>query len=83
MGKLLKKALRFGAFAMLVVVVFFTNVVHKLGFATSGNEDGTKDPNDLFAAFSDIPVAHADVPTAGPDAGPNCDAGPCPGGAPH
>jgi hypothetical protein len=83
MARFLKKALRFGAFTVLVAVVFFTNIVHKLGFSNNPKDD-EKNPNDLFASFSSVPTAHADTPGGGPDGGsPNCDSGPCPGGAPH
>jgi hypothetical protein len=81
MGRFFKKALRFGAFTAFVVVVFFTNIVHKLGFANVPSKDD-KNGDDLFASFGSIPTAYADQP-ATPDSGPNCDAGPCSGPCPH
>jgi hypothetical protein len=82
MGKLLKKILRLGAFTSLVLIVFLTNIVSKLGF--SGDpKDENKNPNDLFASFSSVPTAHADISTGPGDSGPNCDAGPCDGPCPH
>lgn len=85
MGKLLKNMVRLGAFALLVLIVFLTNIVDKLGFTSNDAKDDGKNSNDLFASFTSIPTAHADVPngSGGEIPGPNCDAGPCPGGAPH
>ncbi|OGC96520.1 hypothetical protein A2590_02355 [Candidatus Adlerbacteria bacterium RIFOXYD1_FULL_48_8] len=87
MGRFLKRALRFTAFTTLVLFVFLTNIVHKLGFVPNNPKDDANKPDDLFASFTSVPSAYADTPADGGscDGGcPNTDAGPCGcSGSPH
>ncbi len=85
MGRFLKRALRFTAFTTLVLFVFLTNIVHKLGFVPNNPKDDANKPDDLFASFTSVPSAYADTPEGGQvsscDGGlPNTDAGPCASG---
>lgn len=79
MSRFLKRSLRFAAFTSLLLVVFLTNIGHKLGFTSDDSKNDTNKPDDLFASFTSVPSVHADTPgnVYGDGGCPNTDAGPC------